>query len=315
MAKSIRIDIDSIGTTKKRGYTILNTRYYDPETCRFISPDDIVNLTYSMLSDDLSKNLYTYCGNNPVNMYAPDGKMWVSALNALKWFYADTNRIPDENIALIVLAANGGGIYTAFNETAQLVAAKQLAKMGMLTQLEYKTSAGEADIYAEKGFNKYLYEVKSFGCSVYTAKNQLKRYTEATAFIGGPKIVAKEIEFLPSITMDVFSAEAVLTSTEYTQLLSNYNERVGTGVIYYQFFKNKKKRKNKRIKKEVEEWRLKKCVSIGYWAGMAVAGVVILATLAEDVVTSGAGIANDIQSLNVTAKIFKRALSFGMLFI
>lgn len=37
--------------------------------------------------------------------------------------------------------------------------------------------------------------------------------------------------------------------------------------------------------------------------------------VAEDVVTSGAGIANDIPSLNVAAKIFKGALWLGVLFI
>ena len=48
------------------GFFYLNSRYYDPETGRFINADDV-----SMLGADgtpLSYNLYAYCFNNPVNM-------------------------------------------------------------------------------------------------------------------------------------------------------------------------------------------------------------------------------------------------------
>ena len=47
------------------GLYYLNSRYYDPEVCRFISADDV-----SLLGTDgspVSYNLYAYCLNNPVN--------------------------------------------------------------------------------------------------------------------------------------------------------------------------------------------------------------------------------------------------------
>ncbi len=54
------------------GLYYLNSRYYDPETGRFISPDDV-----DVLSDTLTQpnglNLYAYCYNNPVMMTDPDG--------------------------------------------------------------------------------------------------------------------------------------------------------------------------------------------------------------------------------------------------
>ena len=40
------------------------TRYYDPELCRFISPDDVSYLDPSIIN---GLNLYCYCYNNPVN--------------------------------------------------------------------------------------------------------------------------------------------------------------------------------------------------------------------------------------------------------
>ena len=44
----------------------LQSRYYDPVVCRFISPDypDVLTATPVALTD---KNLYAYCDNNPVN--------------------------------------------------------------------------------------------------------------------------------------------------------------------------------------------------------------------------------------------------------
>ena len=55
----------------------LNSRYYDPETGRFINADNI-----DILEEDqyniLEHNLYTYCLNNPVNMFDPDGEIAIS---------------------------------------------------------------------------------------------------------------------------------------------------------------------------------------------------------------------------------------------
>ncbi len=53
------------------GMYYLQSRYYDPNTCRFISPDA---LSYLGANGDLtSYNLYAYCSNNPVNFVDPSG--------------------------------------------------------------------------------------------------------------------------------------------------------------------------------------------------------------------------------------------------
>ena len=48
---------------KETGLYYLKTRYYDPETCRFISMDDISYLDPQTLN---GLNLYAYCLNNPI---------------------------------------------------------------------------------------------------------------------------------------------------------------------------------------------------------------------------------------------------------
>ena len=52
------------------GLYYLQSRYYDPETCRFINADDIAYLGMGGLT---SYNLFAYCGNNPVMGYDPYG--------------------------------------------------------------------------------------------------------------------------------------------------------------------------------------------------------------------------------------------------
>lgn len=47
-----------------------NSRYYSPELCRWISPDDISYLDPESVN---GLNLYCYCYNNPISYYDPSG--------------------------------------------------------------------------------------------------------------------------------------------------------------------------------------------------------------------------------------------------
>ena len=57
------------------GMYYLQSRYYDPIICRFISPDNeaVLTATPMALTD---KNLYAYCDNNPVTRVDGDGEFW-----------------------------------------------------------------------------------------------------------------------------------------------------------------------------------------------------------------------------------------------
>ena len=57
------------------GLYYLKTRYYDPETGRFITIDDVSYLAPDTIN---GLNLYAYCGNNPVMNVDPDGNSSVS---------------------------------------------------------------------------------------------------------------------------------------------------------------------------------------------------------------------------------------------
>lgn len=51
----------------------LNSRYYDPETGRFVNADDISFLDPETIN---GLNLYAYCGDNPVMNIDPTGRAW-----------------------------------------------------------------------------------------------------------------------------------------------------------------------------------------------------------------------------------------------
>ena len=58
----------------ERGLYYLNSRYYDPFMCRFLNADGYVTTGQGVTSF----NMFTYCLNNPVNMYDPNGCFGIS---------------------------------------------------------------------------------------------------------------------------------------------------------------------------------------------------------------------------------------------
>lgn len=58
------------------GLYYLQSRYYDPNTCRFINADGYINAN----GDIAGYNMFAYCGNDPVNNIDPSGQCWLTAL-------------------------------------------------------------------------------------------------------------------------------------------------------------------------------------------------------------------------------------------
>ena len=74
--------IANLNSLRYRGYFYdtetklyyLQSRYYDPQAQRFISPDSVDYLGYN--GDIAGYNMYAYCGNNPVVRADYDGNIW-----------------------------------------------------------------------------------------------------------------------------------------------------------------------------------------------------------------------------------------------
>ena len=80
---TITLDTDGIGALNsiryrsyyfdtETGLYYLNSRYYDPVTCRFINADELVSTGQGLLG----YNMFAYGGNNPVNRIDPTGEAW-----------------------------------------------------------------------------------------------------------------------------------------------------------------------------------------------------------------------------------------------
>ncbi|MDD3400144.1 MAG: RHS repeat-associated core domain-containing protein [Eubacteriales bacterium] len=63
------------------GWYYLQSRYYNPETCRFISSDVLLSTGQGVLGH----NSYAYCLNNPVNMSDPSGCVWLTIKIRRTW--------------------------------------------------------------------------------------------------------------------------------------------------------------------------------------------------------------------------------------
>ena len=67
------------------GWYYLNTRYYDPNVGRFLSPDTILGANGGLLG----YNLYAYCNNNPVMFVDPSGLCYIRASNGIDCYIND----------------------------------------------------------------------------------------------------------------------------------------------------------------------------------------------------------------------------------
>ena len=77
MADAVKIRYRGYYYDTETGFYYLQSRYYDPTLCRFISPDKYTLLsTLSMSLGEL--NLYSYCANNPIMYTDPNGEFAIS---------------------------------------------------------------------------------------------------------------------------------------------------------------------------------------------------------------------------------------------
>lgn len=137
------------------GLYYLQSRYYDPETGRFINADDISMLGAN--GDFASLNLYAYCGNNPISRADNGGEWWHLAVGAIigvatqyisdvVWNLASGNSfteslVPTSSLADYTAAAIGGALAASGIGLGGAIAAN--ATLGGATYLVNAEISGE----------------------------------------------------------------------------------------------------------------------------------------------------------------------------
>lgn len=80
------------------GFYYLNSRYYNPEWCRFINADSIIGANW----DIFGYNLYAYVSNNPVNNSDTSGRFFKKAWNAFKNFAKAAKKVVQDTLSKLV---------------------------------------------------------------------------------------------------------------------------------------------------------------------------------------------------------------------
>ena len=143
------------------GLYYLNSRYYDPETGRFVNADEIV----AGIGNRQGYNLYSYCNNNPTNLCDNSGNwpQWLkNAANSVGNFFKKVGNAFLNSISFEVGIGYGLGLSAAVaGAKISATAYHDAWTVGFENGESYTSSSGSAGIMA--GINKNT----SFG--VYTS--------------------------------------------------------------------------------------------------------------------------------------------------
>ena len=140
------------------GFYYLQSRYYDPEICRFINADSYASTGQSYLG----YNMFAYCANNPIAYTDLEGEAPWSALPY--WGYIHNLVVKD----IVVKYSNSERTLSS----------------------EVSCSTGRMDIFDKSSGE--VWEVKSAGPASLIGVAQLYRYTQGT-YKGMPIIIGRDV--------------------------------------------------------------------------------------------------------------------------
>ena len=240
------------------GLYYLQSRYYDPETGRFLNADDVnfLGATETLLS----YNAFAYCENDPVNFLDLFGKTKVKLLRDLAAAYKGKNTLRTFSK---LISKNFKNMYLAFHEMAQILIANKLESLHyreITLEQPCSDKKHEVDVYAEydtrRGMKKYIWEVKTKGTS---AEKQLRLYQRLNKdFLRGQNIgtIVRKI-----------------TNQLYMKIEFN-----GRGGAFYSFENSKHKR--------ITNAELKKSIENGVYAAIGIGSGVLISVAAMAIIAS-----------------------------
>lgn len=172
------------------GLYYLNSRYYDPETGRFLNADDHIDTS----AGAQNSNLFVYCGNDPINRIDPNGTDWlgwvVAAVIVVGLVAASIVTCGGAAAAAGAAAAIATGTCTMVSTTATVVtgAALGAGTAFAVTALSAAAESNSLDEFASYG------DVAAINTGVGAVFGTIDGYvnSQTACFIAGTVIKAKE---------------------------------------------------------------------------------------------------------------------------
>ncbi|MBP1587918.1 MAG: RHS repeat-associated core domain-containing protein [Clostridia bacterium] len=230
--------IANLNSLRYRGYVYdtetklyyLQSRYYDPQTERFISPDVFVSTGQGIVGH----NMFAYCDNNSVNRVDSTGEAW--------WHWA---------IGAVIVAACAVATVITCGGFAAAVSAVSVVACGVAAASTASTVAAGALIGSATVYGMAVVTAAATSNSVQEFNSQGNWVTVATTAIGGAiggyngytmsqtqmeEIVKNDDPFLPD---EFYSKNAPKQSTPNSSYVNHkyndYTKKYETSTSYYDF--------------------------------------------------------------------------------
>ena len=189
------------------GLYYLNARYYNPEWRRFVSPDDTAYLDPESVN---GLNLYTYCGNDPVNYKDPSGRLAITttaiivgasiglAIGASSSVVAQLEEYNGDWSQINLWEVAFDGVFGAINGGLAASGINIWWSMGLGAALGFGSSVGKDYLFNDKNIDwnaamKSLVVGALAGLIAGAGANNVKEGMHVTKFVNSKTILNKTI--------------------------------------------------------------------------------------------------------------------------
>ena len=201
---------------EETGFYYLQSRYHDPETCRFISADVLLSTSQGVLG----YNSFEYCGNNPIVRLDTKGRFWDTVFDVVSlafsivevatnptdpWAWAG---LAGDVIDLIPFVTGAGETVKAIKTTVAIV--DKADDVVDTAKTIYKIADASSDIKKATGTYEILYKSGKnyvgkggFRRAIHSAVSKAAKYSDEVVSITWKSAPNKALAFVEEYALQL----------------------------------------------------------------------------------------------------------------